>query len=370
MKKFLLAGLFFTGALSIAQNVNIPDVALKQKLLKIRPAIDKNGDGEISQEEAAAVTRLDISDSNISNLTGLEAFVNVKSIDFLYNTGNLTHLKLSNSKLTDLNIEGSNFQSLDLSENPKLKNLTCNNTENLTTLDFSNNPDFEQLECYESNLSSLNVENNPELNSLSIATNHLTSLDLTHNPKITYLSAYGNQFTSFDISKNIELGEVDLSDNQLTTLDASHNSKLVKLILSNNQLNSLDISFGDYANFGEFDITGNPDLHCVKITEGKTAKDQWKRDTDVTFASTCGNMSVVEVNAGSTLSVYPNPVKDVLYVNTLSVPSEIKVFDTLGRVVASNVNRNTIRFNKLSKGVYLVRVVVNGKESVKKIVKE
>ncbi|SDE04749.1 T9SS type A sorting domain-containing protein [Riemerella columbipharyngis] len=67
--------------------------------------------------------------------------------------------------------------------------------------------------------------------------------------------------------------------------------------------------------------------------------------------------------------IYPNPVKDILYVNTLEVPTEIKVYDTLGRLVAANTHQNTINLSQLNKGIYMVSVVVNSKKQVKKNIK-
>ena len=58
-----------------AQNVNIPDTNFKNAL--IEAGIDTSGNGEISQDEAEAITYLDVSDKNISDMTGIEAFINL-----------------------------------------------------------------------------------------------------------------------------------------------------------------------------------------------------------------------------------------------------------------------------------------------------
>ncbi len=72
-----------------AQNkeiVNIPDPNFKAALLAHVPEIDTDGDNEISVAEAAALDgTLDLNQKNISDLTGLEAFVNIKKLKLYSN---------------------------------------------------------------------------------------------------------------------------------------------------------------------------------------------------------------------------------------------------------------------------------------------
>jgi len=78
----------------IAQNVYIPDTIFKNQLISVY-GIDKNGDGEISYSEAAMVFNLyDLHSLGISDLTGIEAFINLRRLDCSYN--NLTSLDVSN----------------------------------------------------------------------------------------------------------------------------------------------------------------------------------------------------------------------------------------------------------------------------------
>ena len=58
-----------------SQNVNIPDANFLNAL--IEQGVDINADAMISYAEAEAVTNLDVSNSSISDLTGIEAFVNL-----------------------------------------------------------------------------------------------------------------------------------------------------------------------------------------------------------------------------------------------------------------------------------------------------
>jgi hypothetical protein len=55
--------------------VTIPDNNFLSVLIKL--GVDKNGDGIISPDEAAAVTHLEVFGDSISDLKGIEAFINL-----------------------------------------------------------------------------------------------------------------------------------------------------------------------------------------------------------------------------------------------------------------------------------------------------
>jgi len=80
-KLFTLASLMMLGSV-LAQDqepiVNIPDLTFKAYLV-FNPEINTNGDTEIQVSEAEAFTgEIDVSQKNISDLTGIEAFVNIR----------------------------------------------------------------------------------------------------------------------------------------------------------------------------------------------------------------------------------------------------------------------------------------------------
>ena len=93
--------------------VYIPDTAFLHAL--IEEGVDTNGDDEISYTEAEAITYLDVSSEHISDMTGIEAFVNLEY----------------------LGCESNQLTSLDVSNNLDLESLSCSNNL-LTSLDVSN----------------------------------------------------------------------------------------------------------------------------------------------------------------------------------------------------------------------------------------
>lgn len=115
-KKLLLLLLFFT-AIANAQIVNIPDVNFKTALLSL--GIDSNNDGNIQVSEAEAVTDLTISGLSISDLTGIESFINVTILYFPYN--HVSSLNMSTlTHLERINCDGNQFTSLDFTSCPNI----------------------------------------------------------------------------------------------------------------------------------------------------------------------------------------------------------------------------------------------------------
>ncbi len=80
-------------SVSYSQNVNIPDAEFLNAL--IDDGIDTNGDSLISYTEAEAKTCLYVSGKNISDMTGIEAFVNLDTLGCSWNQ--LTSLDVTNN---------------------------------------------------------------------------------------------------------------------------------------------------------------------------------------------------------------------------------------------------------------------------------
>ena len=197
--------------------ITIPDDNFLNALIEL--GVDTNGDGIISPAEAAIITYLNVSAKNISDLTGIEAFIN----------------------LDTLLCVGNQLTSLDVSKNTALEMLYCAINQ-LTGLDVSKNTALDRLYCATNQLTSLDVSKNTLLTSLDCEDNQLTSLDVSKNTALEWLFCYNNQLTSLDVSNNITLRGLKCYNNQLTSLDVSSNTRLTWLYCGENQLTSLDVS--------------------------------------------------------------------------------------------------------------------------------
>lgn len=77
---------------------------------------------------------------------------------------------------------------------------------------------------------------------------------------------------------------------------------------------------------------------------------------------------VEESEAGVSLSVHPNPAKDLVRIEGLE-SSEVQIYNTLGQLVSVNHNTNEISVRDLPKGIYLLRITdVNGSSFTSRIV--
>ena len=103
----------------------------------IERGIDTNGDSLISPTEAEAVTELDVSDCDISDMSGIELFRFLQHLSCYDNK--LTTLDISNSPaLVWLNVNFNLISSLDLTNNTALEGLYAEYNQ-LSILNISNN---------------------------------------------------------------------------------------------------------------------------------------------------------------------------------------------------------------------------------------
>ena len=75
--------------------------------------------------------------------------------------------------------------------------------------------------------------------------------------------------------------------------------------------------------------------------------------------------------ANNTISLYPNPAKEVLNISSSSQIAKIEVYDLLGKKVAAKNNASDVNVAALGKGAYIVKVVQeNGNVIAKQFIKE
>ncbi len=253
--------------IGFGQNVYIPDANFKSFLISSWSGVNTNGDSEIQISEANAFSfSLNVGMLNISDLTGIEAFVNLTEFSCYGNQ--LTSIDLTqNTALTYLNCQDNQLLSLDLSQNSALDILYCENNQltslnlngaislgavwanynQLTSLDLSTNVNLEVLEVTGNKLTSLDVSQNSVLNRLdcegqSWPNSQLTNLDLSQNPNLQWVECSNNQLTYLNLNGAVSLGTLYCSENQLTSLDLSTNTILETLFCPHNQITSLDLT--------------------------------------------------------------------------------------------------------------------------------
>ena len=233
--------------------VYIPDVNFKAALVADL-TINTNSDAEIQVSEAAAYTGvIAVQSSNISDLTGIEAFTAIIYLDCDYNS--LSSLDVShNTALAYLDCSGNSISSLDLSQNAALNHLVCEHNS-LSTLDISNNAALDYLNCN---------------------SNFLTSIDVSFNTALTHLECYSNS---------------------ITTLDMSQNAILNTLVCFTNSLSSLNVANGNNTSLGIF-ASQNPSLTCIQVDNVAWSTANWtvgggNIDNTASFSLNCNCISPI-----------------------------------------------------------------------------
>ena len=388
---FLLLALPMIG---FGQNVNIPDANFKAYLVG-NTAINTNGDTEIQVSEASVFNSyIVVQTLNITDLTGIEAFV---SLTGLYCSGNqLTSLDVSTcTALALLYCNDNQLTSLDVSTCTVLYILRCSNNQ-LTSLDVSTCTTLSYLSCDDNQLTSLNLStctvltqlycNNNQLTSLNLSTcaaleildcsnNQLTSLDVSNGIALTDLFCSANNLTSLDLSICTALTDLECYDNQLTSLDVSICTALADLSCSNNNLTSLNVKNGNNIYMDLYAIT-NPNLSCIEVDNVAWSNAIWADDIDATasFSLNCSGAGISDINESNTLMLYPNPTNGDFTITGLELVgtvSSLSLTDMNGKVVkVLDTKATKFSMASIKPGVYFLNILSENKQEVLKIVKE
>ena len=85
--------------------------------------------------------------------------------------------------------------------------------------------------------------------------------------------------------------------------------------------------------------------------------------------SDCNLLNVSENNRSIT-SIYPNPSKDIIFINSEKQTIKIELYNISGQKLSENKNSNSININYLPAGIYLIKIYSNEGISTKRVVKE
>ena len=203
IKKILLI-LLCLPVIGFGQPVNIPDVNFKAYLIG-NTSINTNGDTEIQVSEANLFNgAIYCNNMNISDLTGIEYFIN----------------------LTDLSCSYNQLVSLDITQNYLLENLFCENN-NLTYIDLSSQTSFINLYLNGNNLSLL------DLSHFGCGFSHIAEINLVGNPNLQCIQVNSaicwDSYYSWSIDTSFQYysancgGTTDIQEH-------SKNKELIKII--------------------------------------------------------------------------------------------------------------------------------------------
>ena len=284
---------------------NFPDANFRNY---VSETFDKDGDGYLNSDEIQNAERIDVSNKNIRDLTGIEYFLTLSYLNCYDN--NLTTLDVSkNVELLVLSCGRNKLTSLDVSNNSKLVQLYCSENH-LTSLDLCKNTGIIFFDCYDNHLTSLDVSMLSRLNILHCANNELTTLDLSKNVRLMELNCWSNQLNELDLYNNEALIYLDCRYNQLTTLDLRNNKKLYFLSCCYNQLTSLDVSMNEkitelycYNNaLNELDVSNISALSILGCNDNQLKKLDLSSNSGLTEVN-CRNNQLTSLDLSNSTSL-------------------------------------------------------------------
>lgn len=274
---------------------------------------DTDSDGLLSRSELKQVTELDVSINEIADLTGVEYFTALQTLD------------CSNNKLT----------TIPLRTLGQLEKLNCNNNQ-LTTLDCSANTLLKELSC---------------------ASNQLTALELSKLTELTKLACEGNQLTVLELGTLTQLQTLDCSGNQLTTLDVSAQKQLETLRCMENHLIALDVTglsklqqveVIDNTRSIPFNAMGQVDLSALAdgFQPSKVQPDMWQNATCTENVLTVNDRSqeiryAYQIDAGdASRTVSFTWIPTVMEEDAVAIDTEHFPDDVLRSYVLQSLDKN------------------------------
>ena len=226
----------------------------------------------------------------------------------------------------------------------------------------------------------------------------------------------GTQTLSSELTANINID----NDTGTTTLTlAGPSNKWFGIGFGNSNMNGTDIFMTDGSSIldaystsngqpkadssqesGDWTLVSNTVSSGTRTIVATRANDTGNSN-DYTFSASAGSLTVIwavgssttyayhSIRGATALSVslgisennllsfemYPNPVSDVLNIQlpTSTEKAEVSVFDYTGRLVSSKTissNDTAIDVQKISKGIYMIRVAANNKIGVQRFIKK
>jgi uncharacterized delta-60 repeat protein len=199
--------------------------------------------------------------------------------------------------------------------------------------------------------------------------------------KIIRLNTDGSKDTSFNIGTGFNTG----TGNAVRAIELQNDGKIVvggnftsyngvteNRIITLNSDGSKNTAFINGSGF-DGDVWTIEQLADGKILVGGDFSTYKGNSTSAYLIKlhTEASLSTTSFDAANAFVIYPNPVQDVLHLqsNNFTTIKAVKIYDLQGKVVLQDTN-DTINVSNLAKGLYIVKIVTEEGEVTKKFIKE
>jgi hypothetical protein len=197
------------------------------------------------------------------------------------------------------------------------------------------------------------------------------SADYTSFPTVlvnSTVSPYGSDYVSFtsSVPKPIVIDFYGQLDSKFR----------IDFILKNTANNHIDSIIGvplDRSNHTKFIADSLGSAYNKVIMVVMNVDSTIHENQTASYSYSAGNYSGIESEIKNKIIIFPNPVKDKLFLVSLNnLNGFIEINDIQGRVHFNQkyINTATIDVSGLAKGIYIVRIINNKETHIEKIIKE
>ena len=411
--------------LDLSKNVNLEIVECRENQLTSLD-MSKNVNLKRLGCESNQLTSLDVSKNvnleilycSSNQLTSLDVLKNVNLQELNCSSNQLSKLVTDNPKLIYISCDDNQLTSLEVSQNVNLEFLYCSSNQ-LTSLDVSKNVNLKRLGCSSNQLTSLDLSKNVNLEVLGCYSNQLTSLDVSKNDKLYFILFNSNNITSLSIPKEHNIGLFGASDNQLKFSTVQGNYQAIQIPDWNPQatlqggtkgyFDVLDLSSeylidGEVTTYNWYDKANKEEVNMYALkgkfyaspeNAGKTLICQMTNELFpgfiLEYEVTIKDEMISSRNVKTTIpegfklvgskgkhkalesvQLTPNPVVDILKVNTTSKVESANVYSYTGKEVKRipTVYNNEINLQDLPSGIYMISIKTEQGTVTQKVIKK
>lgn len=173
--------------------------------------------------------------------------------------------------------------------------------------------------------------------------------------------------------------EVDPTQFDINTLQFLNSTHNADIRITNNTIEFIFEGINLGANGGQGDI-----LFRIKTKESIETNDTVTKNAEIFFDynfpietndanTTFALLSNTEFELDSSVSLYPNPVKNVLNIKAKNIIKSVSLYDVQGRLLQTEINSNNqLEFNisSHSNGVYFIKIITEKGINLEKIIKD
>ena len=219
------------------QKTYIPDDNFEQELINL--GYDNVLDDSVITANISGISQLFVNNLNIVDLTGIEDFISLETLNCNFNPELL---------------------NLDLSNNTELLSVSANQI-------LGNKP---------GNLAYINVNNCTKLQNLTCLHSQVDNIEVTNCIDLVVLNIGHNLINSIDVSNNLLLETIIIDNNLISEIDVSNNGNLNLLDISDNpNLQCVDVRNQNNINISGFYSTGNSSLYCISVDDSLYSSNNW-----------------------------------------------------------------------------------------------